>query len=99
MRKTTYLIAAVLVGVAFPIVSAVDTSGCFVRTSTEATALGSFYVKGTLGEIWEETNGVDGLQRRDSGCSDGRVIPSDTCYFMGPDGLSRCSAQTASSQL
>ena len=99
MQKTTYLIAAILVGVGIPVVSAVDTSGCWVRTSADANALGSFYVKGTLGEIWEETNGVDGLQRRDSGCSDGRVIASDTCYYMGADGLSRCSAETASSQL
>jgi len=99
VRTTTYLSAILLAGVGIPIVSAVDTSGCSVTTSSGAIPLGQFYVKGTLGEIWEETNGLDGLQRRDSGCNDGRVIPSDTCYYMGPDGLLRCSAQTATSQI
>lgn len=95
MRTTTYLCAALLTGIAVPIVSAAtDTAGCDVRT-TAATALGGFYVRGALGEFWEETNGISGLQRRDSGCSDGRVLASDTCWFMGPDGLVRCTIETA----
>lgn len=96
MRTTTYLCAALLLGVTPVISAATDTTGCYVKTSA-ATALGGYYVVGTLGEIWEETNGISGLQRRDSGCDDGRTLASDTCWFMGPDGLVRCSAQSASS--
>jgi len=62
-----------------------DTLGCYVRTS-QALALGDHYVYGTAKEIWEETNGIPGLQRADSPCIDGESLPRDLCVIHSENG-------------
>lgn len=50
-----------------------------IRT-TQAFRVGDHYMVGTAAEFWEETNGIDGLQRTTSRCSDGQAsIPPDRC--------------------
>lgn len=56
----------------------VDATGCNVRTAPAEKA-GPFYRYGTY-EIWQETNGVGGLQRGESPCGGTRSIEADTCY-------------------
>lgn len=94
MRTTSVACALLLTGFAFPAVTGSSgTEGCEIHTSKDAISLGGHYVRGSLGEIWEESNGLDGLQRRDSGCIDGRILPADKCWYMGPYGLVRCTAE------
>lgn len=58
--------------------AATDTSGCTVKT-TQALAIDDYYVVGTAAEFWQETNGVEGLQRSASPCLGRASIPADTC--------------------
>ena len=53
-------------------------TGCALRT-TEATWIAPYYVVGTAAEIWQETNGADGLQRTASSCVGHPALPADTC--------------------
>lgn len=98
MRTTTWLCAALLVTGFVTVASATDATGCRVYT-TSATKVGDYYLRPTWQEIWEETNGLPGLQMNASGCSGGRIIPSDTCFVLGPEGLISCTIAYATAQI
>lgn len=58
--------------------AATDTRGCYVRTYS-ALMIGDMYVYGVATEFWEESNGIDGLQRTASPCLEGDPLPADLC--------------------
>lgn len=73
--------------------AATDSTGCFVRT-TQAIEFAPYYMVGTAAEFWEETNGIAGLQRSDSGCIGRPALPADTCITRTENtALVSCSAE------
>lgn len=58
---------------------AASTTGCRVNTYSAFELGDGIYMYGTAKEFWQESNGVAGLQRTTSFCSDGRSIAPDTC--------------------
>lgn len=67
--------------------TAADTDGCDLRT-TSALRVGDLYFTsvtastgGVYTEVFQEGNGVDGLQRRSTACEDGSIIPADSCLY------------------
>lgn len=74
----------------------VDTTGCTVRT-VPAEKVGAFYLYGPY-EVWQETNGIEGLQRGASSCANGASIPADTCFTHTENRqLQRCAVARAES--
>lgn len=72
MRVSVALIALALLPT-LPVASAAAAPSCpsgsaqFGGATTPATAVASFYI-GPGNEVWEETNGVDGLQKEKARC-------------------------------
>ena len=79
-RLAAALVLAAIAVTTLPVGSAADPSQCFVET-TPALALQGYYVRGTLYEVWEEKNGVPGLQMRQSACIGGGFVPPDACVM------------------
>ena len=99
MNAPKIVIAALALVVVPPAANAsVDTDACYVRTTPAFTPDGETYFAGayasgtTVGaEIWQETNGIEGLQKQRTSCSDGRVYEADTCLSTG--GSPTCARQ------
>lgn len=83
-------------------VTATDTTGCNVDTSSTT---GDFQMDDeryySLGvELWQESNGVDGLQRSASWCKGRASIPADTCVTHSETGsLVNCGTRFARAQI
>lgn len=79
MHATRLCLALLAATLLTPVGSAdLDTTGCTVRTQA-ATQAGDVYAWGAY-EIWQETNGIQGLQRGSSSCESRPSLPADTCY-------------------
>lgn len=75
--RTNALILVAALALAAPIGSAGGTAACDPNTTTPTAEVAGFYVYGQ--EVWQESNGLPGLQRQYTPCTDGG-IPKDTCF-------------------
>ena len=71
---------AAMAVMALPVGGATDPGQCLIET-TPALALKGYYVRGTLYEVWQETNGIPGLQLRQSACIGGGFLAPDACVL------------------
>lgn len=67
----------VLAGIA-PVSLATTAPSCTPFTY-DATEVAGLYQYGS--ELWQESNGIPGLQRVNTICSDGSSLPRDTCIL------------------
>ena len=78
-HKVTW-IALLALALAMPIVSATtNTEGCDVTTTPAMELPNGIYMQGTAYNIWQEANGIPGLQFYKTSCDDGREFPRDEC--------------------
>lgn len=79
-----------------------DTTGCTVNTKPAFSPTGHFYwgetfidatlpVPGATLDLYVERNGIPGLQRDTTHCSDGRTIQSDLCLARYGTHISYCA--------
>lgn len=77
----------VLLASAQPFVLVANAATCNPYTYETAVGVDAYYLYLTsyspalFLEVWEEANGVPGLQRVNTICSDGTSIPRDTCIL------------------
>lgn len=74
--NTQALVAGSIIVAMLPLAVANATAPCSPYTY-DATEAAGFYAWGA--EIWQESNGIPGLQRTQTVCEDGSSLPKDTC--------------------
>lgn len=79
MKHRSWMALVAMIAAVVPLTgaSAADATGCRVTTYTAIESDG-YYMYGAK-ELWEESNGLPGLQRSSSYCIGKSSIPEDTC--------------------
>ena len=75
--RTNTLISIAALALAAPAAWAGGATGCSPTTTTPTAEAEGFYLYGQ--ELWQESNGLPGLQRHQTPCTDGSVA-KDTCF-------------------
>lgn len=93
MRWTPIVLVALLLP-AFPLASIGAQAGqCTIFTYNDGVSIDDEYYAWVnpalvaVPELWRESNGIDGLQRKPSPCGSATPLPPDTCITHSENGL------------
>jgi hypothetical protein len=81
VNKRSFVTALVILATTLPLSGAGAAEGACRVNTYDALDLGGYYLYGTAKEIWQEGNGLPGLQRTASYCEDGTTLAPDACIW------------------